>query len=222
VAHAERGYFVAAEGWNDAIERLVGSGVLSPQDPTAGKAVRMAAEILPNAKRVADLCAGMGTKAMQMARAWHHVEVAASDIDMLKLERLSERAAIMGATNVKTFPPKHLAGTFDVVLADVPCSNTGVMARRVQSRWRWPKLEMDPLLRVQREILERAASLISPGGAVVYSTCSLDPRENQKRVDGFVQRNAGWKKVKESVTLPSSTDEITQSHDGGYVAILQR
>ena len=66
-AHQERGYFVAAEGWNEAIEKMVGSGVLSPQDPTAGKVVRKLLAAAPNARRVVDVCAGMGTKAMQMA-----------------------------------------------------------------------------------------------------------------------------------------------------------
>ena len=97
VAHGETPRFlVAAAGWNDALERLIQKGTLSPQDPTAAKPVRTAAQWAeekkcPAPQRILDLCAGLGTKTLQLARAFPNAAVFAADIDSVKLQRLTAR-----------------------------------------------------------------------------------------------------------------------------------
>jgi 16S rRNA (cytosine967-C5)-methyltransferase len=220
VAHEEPGYVVAADGWNVAIESLVNAGVLSPQDPTSGKVVAQLRDLVPQPKRVLDLCAGLGTKAIQMARAWPNAEVTASDLDMAKLAKLAQRAKALGLT-IKTVGARELAGSFDVVLADVPCSNTGVMARRVQSRWRWPTLDLPRLLATQTDLLHRARQLLAPGGILSYATCSIDPRENQHITEAALRQVPKLQKLAEQFTLPSFSDQPHQTHDGGYFTLLR-
>jgi 16S rRNA (cytosine967-C5)-methyltransferase len=220
IAHEEPGYVVAADGWNDVIESLVTSGVLSPQDPTAGKVVAHLRALVPSPKRVLDLCAGLGTKAIQMARAWPNAEVTASDLDMAKLAKLAQRAKQLGIT-IRPVGARELAGSFDVVLADVPCSNTGVMARRVQSRWRWPQLDLPRLLATQGELLDRGRQLLAPGGTLAYATCSIDPRENQGITEAALVQFPTLKKLAEQLTLPSFSDQPHQTHDGGFYVLLR-
>jgi 16S rRNA (cytosine967-C5)-methyltransferase len=236
---------VAADGWNDIVERLVRTGVLSPQDPTSAKPVARVAELvqsgeLPAPRRILDLCAGLGTKTLQLARAFPGARVFATDVDSDKLRRLAERAKTVAQQNVEVLPIGELeagrGGSFDLVLADVPCSNTGVMSRRVQSRWRWPSLDRSALQALQLRLLTQAAALAGGGegdeggaggsGAVtVYATCSIDPAENGERVGEFLRgAGAGLRVIAEALTLPSlaTAGGPLGMHDGGYFAILRR
>jgi 16S rRNA (cytosine967-C5)-methyltransferase len=225
-------FLVAAAGWNDAVDALVREGKLSPQDPTAAKPVRRAAESLASPPadapplrrpaRVLDLCAGLGTKSVQLARAFPDARVLAADVDPDKLQRLAARARQVRQANIDTTPAADLApggAPFDLVLVDVPCSNTGVMAKRVQSRWRWPTLDKAALLELQRRLLAQGRALLAPGGLLVYATCSIDPDEN-----GAVARTAPDARLLEEVTtLPSHPPAPTAEdamHDGGYFALL--
>ncbi len=145
-------FYLAGGGWNDAIARLVETGALSPQDPTAARPVRRVRELvgekrLPMPLRILDLCAGLGTKSIQLARAFPDARITAADIDSHKLSRLAARATSIGLTNIEVLTltghtDQGVAGApFDLVVVDAPCSNSGVMGKRIQSRWRWPALD---------------------------------------------------------------------------------
>ena len=108
---------------------------------------------------------------------------------------------------------------FDLVLVDVPCSNTGVFAKRVQSRWRWPTLDSGALAKLQTTLLQQGAAALARGGTLVYSTCSIDPTENEKRIAAFLAASPTLKLLHEESTLPS-LDATTSPHDGGYFAML--
>lgn len=232
-AHATvKRFLVATEGWTPALDTLVNKGLLSPQDPTAAKPVAALAEALAKGggspKRLLDLCAGLGTKAIQMARAFPEAKIVASDTDPKKLARLAERAGKMGLKNILNVPATELGGhiveqgRFDAVLVDVPCSNTGVMAKRVQSRWRWITLDHEGLHTLQKNLLIQAAAYLNPGGVLVYATCSIDPAENEKLVRGLLKEfPQDMKVVHQENTLPSLTDDPTGTHDGGYYAVLR-
>jgi 16S rRNA (cytosine967-C5)-methyltransferase len=234
VAHgtAER-FLVAAEGWNDAIERLIQKGALSPQDPTAAKPVRTlatlaAAEKTPAPQRVLDLCAGLGTKTLQLARAFPDAAVFGADIDSVKLQHLAARMKLVKQPNVTAWPldksdpqKSKFENPFDVVLVDVPCSNTGVFAKRIQSRWRWPILDRGALALLQNSLLKQGVSALAPKGCLIYSTCSIDPTENERRVAAFIAANPEFRILHQETTLPS-TNATTAPHDGGYFAILSR
>ena len=119
IAHPEVPRFlIAAEGWNDFIEQLVRKGKLSPQDPTSAAPVRRIAELLAAPEntftpptKILDLCAGLGTKTMQLARAFPEAAITAADIDAGKLERLAARATEIGVKNITTFPAASLLHT---------------------------------------------------------------------------------------------------------------
>jgi len=229
--HENPRFFYVSHGWNPEIEKLVAAGRLSPQDPTSAKPVEMlvqqcAARNFAPAS-ILDLCAGLGTKSVQLARAFPKAHITAADIDAQKLSRLIARAAEMRISNVTTTPLANLpvgttlTGAFDVVLVDVPCSNTGVMARRVQSRWRWPQLDRNTLRQTQLELLVQAAGLVTPGGLVIYATCAIDPAENRQLIDAFLaQSSRPLKLLSDELTLPAITDDPAQQHDGGYMALL--
>jgi 16S rRNA (cytosine967-C5)-methyltransferase len=186
-------------------------------------AARLAAEHkIVQPTRVLDLCAGLGTKSIQLARAFKEATVTATDVDADKLARLVTRARQVKQGNVQTVALGELGPTttFDLVLVDAPCSNTGVFSKRVQSRWRWPILDHSALAELQMKLMKQGASLVTPGGSLIYATCSIDPAENGKRVAAFLEAMPGWKMVHEEATLPSL--DAASPGDGGYFAVLVR
>ena len=121
-------------------------------------------------------------------------------------------------TGLRLLESRHLPTEVTAVLIDVPCSNTGVMRHRVDVRWR---LQPDDIRRnasQQFELLESAARLVAPGGRIVYSTCSLEPEENEQVVDAFVRRSRGaFERVAERSSRPWQT-----GYDGASAFLLRR
>jgi 16S rRNA (cytosine967-C5)-methyltransferase len=107
--------------------------------------------------------------------------------------------------------------TFDKILIDAPCSNTGVMRRRVDLRWRIRPEEIERLRVTQLELLRKSASLLKPGGLLVYSTCSLEPEENEQVAQEFLSSASAFKQEAERQLLP-----FADSADGAYVTRLRR
>ena len=212
-------YFAAGEGWNERVGVLVRTGALSPQDSTAGIVAEKLAALLAPGAVVCDLCAGLGTKTIQLARRLPQGRVVATDLDAAKLKKLQTRVVETKVENVTVAELGTLAaqGPFDAVLVDAPCSNTGVLARRVQARWRWPKLDAAAMTRLQLNLLTQAAELCRPGGHVAYATCSIDAAENVGVIKRFMAGAAGPSViVAEQTTWPGAT------HDGGYHCLLRR
>jgi 16S rRNA (cytosine967-C5)-methyltransferase len=106
-------------------------------------------------------------------------------------------------------------GSFDRVLIDAPCSNTGVLRRRVDLRWRIQPVEIDRLRKLQIGLLRRAAARVKPGGLLVYSTCSLEPEENENVVQELLAENKRFRLESQRQLLPFN-DRV----DGAYVARL--
>ncbi len=106
---------------------------------------------------------------------------------------------------------------FDRVLVDAPCSNTGVMRRRVDLRWRIQPEEIERLRTAQLDLLQQAATRVKPGGILVYSTCSLEPEENGEVVKQFLGDHAGFKLESERELLP-----FVDNVDGAYVVRMKR
>ena len=129
---------------------------------------------------------------------------------------LSASAFSSGAT-----APKQSEGgqssAFDRILLDAPCSNTGVLRRRVDLRWRISEAEISRLQRTQLDLLKLAATKLKPGGVLVYSTCSLEPEENSEVVEQFLAANAGFKLETQRQLFP-----FAEGVDGAYVARLKK
>lgn len=193
-------------------------GACLVQDPTA----LAAAEAVPCGPGavVVDLCAAPGTKTMLLAeRVRPGGRVVAYDRDARRRERIVDNVRRLSlddvvevATDAASLP---LA---DAVLADVPCSNTGVLGRRVEVRRRLAADTPAQMAALQRELLARALDLARPAGHVVYSTCSIERTENDAVVAAVLAaRGGGWRLEASRLTLPEAG-----RHDGGYFAVLTR
>jgi 16S rRNA (cytosine967-C5)-methyltransferase len=179
----------------DAV-RLSSGGVLEAlaavpsvvQDPAAGLVVRYAA--VPPGARVADLCAAPGGKALALAETAGYL--AAADLGFGRLARLRENLRRLEGLPVGLVVADARQPPFrpvDAVLIDVPCTGTGTFRRHPDGRWRLGPEDLESLVRLQREILEAAASVVRPGGLLIYSTCSLEPEENEEQVDAFLNEH---------------------------------
>ncbi len=144
----------------------------------------------------------------------------AHDIAEDRLRLIRENCKRLGVTCVEpTMIPPANSGqpVFDRILVDAPCSNTGVMRRRVDLRWRIQAAEITRLRTTQLNLLERAAGLLKPGGILVYSTCSVEREENQEVVAQFTNRQPQIQCESEHELLP-----FKDGVDGAYVARLKR
>ena len=185
------------------------------QDPTAVEAAEALG--VTSGDLVLDLCAAPGTKATLLAeRAGDTGLVLAFDPRPSRRQRIIENAQRLGLENLAVLESLQGLAIPARILVDVPCSNTGVLARRVEARRRLPQ-DSVPLVARQQGLLLQALSLVQPGGTVVYSTCSIEPRENQEVVASALLRVEGVRLTGDRLTLPD-----TPHRDGGYFAVLAR
>jgi 16S rRNA (cytosine967-C5)-methyltransferase len=189
------------------------------QDPSTLLAVQ---ELDPRSgENILDLCSAPGGKTTFISqRMTDQGTIIAQDISAERLSLVSENCARLGVTCVRTElasseQQSARAEGFDRVLLDAPCSNTGVMRRRIDLRWRLRPEEIKRLRAIQVQLLDRAAFQLRPGGPLVYSTCSLEPEENRDAVDEFLQGHADFRLEAERELLP-----FQDGTDGAYVARL--
>lgn len=174
---------------------------------------------------VLDACAAPGGKAVHLAGLMKNDgRLICTDSNEKRLPRLQENLNRCGVTIAEvsqhdwTKPaPEEWLGFFDAILLDVPCSNTGVLRRRVDARWRLQKTDLDDLVLLQRTILAEAMKCLKPGGRLVYSTCSIDPEENIEQVTKFCAEHSDVTLGKTKQLLP-----FKDQTDGAFAAVLQR
>lgn len=151
---------------------------------STGTLARLELESRP--ERVIDLCAGQGTKTRQLRSMYPDSEIIACEVDPKRLSvlrehfREDEQVRVVHAEKAR----EQFVGWADLVLADVPCSNTGVLARRVEARYRPIDAQLKRLVQTQQSITHAAADLIRSGGTLLYATCSVEIEENES--------NAHW------------------------------
>jgi len=205
-----------------------GDGWFYVQDPSTTIAPDLLAP--QPGEAVLDACAAPGGKAVILAEhLGSRGALTALDPHEDRLARLRENLARLGLPWVRVVRADattvdaaalRAAGpdaptAFDAILLDVPCSNTGVIRRRPDARWAFSPQRLQRLGRVQAALLDRAATLLRPGGRVVYSTCSLEREENRNAVGAFLARTPGFALLTERLLLPPET-----STDGAYAALL--
>jgi len=197
-------------------------GQFTIQDETQ---VRPARILSPSeGARVLDLCAGLGTKATQLAEmVGPSGSVVALERDGAKLEKAREAAARLGLANIDFIkgdalsPPQEARGPFDFVLLDAPCSNLGALDRRPEVRFRAGLAAMATLTATEIELLATALERVAPGGALVYSVCSFEPEEGHELVQAALEGETGFALESESTVLPEAG-----ARDGGYAARIVR
>ena len=225
VAHANALSVVVPGGADVTSLEVFTAGLVQPQDAAATDVVASAAA--EPGMRVLDLCAAPGTKTTHLAeRMDDRGSIVAADVSGDKLARIEAGCRRMGVTIVRTVLAERLAEAadepFDLVLVDAPCSNTGVLSRRPEARWRISPKRLRSLARDQRRLLTLAAELVRPGGRVVYATCSLEAEENGQVVRDVLARRKRLGLIEERTGLPAGADDPARWRDGGYWAALTR
>ena len=187
------------------------------QDPSTLLAVR---ELNPQpGETILDLCAAPGGKSTYIAQLLQNQgKLIAHDNAPERLKLIHENCARLGVTCVETTSQLDAQPSgFDRILVDAPCSNTGVLRRRVDLRWRIRPEEIERLRATQLALLRQAAASLKPGGTLVYSTCSLEPEENLEVVEQFLQAQSGFTLAGARELLP-----FADGVDGAFVARILR
>ena len=205
-------------------------GLFFVQDPAATLVTEYAA--VPTGATVADLCAAPGGKALELSRSAG--TVVASDKSFARLQRLLANQQRLESANIFPFvgDARHPAIVpVDAVLIDVPCTGTGTFRRHPDARWRIKVSDLAVMAALQKTILRAAAEVVKPGGLLIYSTCSLEPEENDAQIDWFLSNNGGWilDPPPEGSVSPDLLDDgrlrvLPQRHatDGAFAARLRR
>ncbi len=176
---------------------------------------------------IIDLCAGQGTKTRQLLQTFPNARVVASDTDEKRMSALRDLAhSESGTRRLEVVSHENvgaLVGKADLVLLDVPCSNTGVLARRPEAAARALTDQLTRLVELQREIIGKGVQLLSPTGKLLYSTCSIDARENEKQAE-WMSREFGLKVEHMESVVPSGVpgDPKTAYTDGAFSVLLGR
>ena len=177
-------------------------------------------------ENILDACAAPGGKTTFIAQLMNNEgKITASDIEPNRLRLVKDNCARLGVGIVNCqlpiadLPERSAPNPnwkFDRILIDAPCSNTGVMRRRVDLRWRISEAEIARLQKTQLELLNQAVPKLKPGGVLVYSTCSLEPEENSETVKQFLAAHQNFILETERQLLP-----FADGVDGAYVARLK-
>jgi len=209
-----------------AVSKLAGfaEGEFTVQDITASQPIRL---LNPQSDwTILDLCAAPGVKTTQLAEATGEAaKIFATDIDSNRLDLIRENTARLGINGVEIVQHDEILNSkssipdskFDCVLLDVPCSNTGVLARRVEARYRVTPKAVQALAKIQGELLRTASEMVRSCGTICYSTCSIQTGENSGLIGDFLAANDTFELKAQRLVLPSAEGA---DRDGGYTAIL--
>ncbi|HEY4252960.1 MAG TPA: RsmB/NOP family class I SAM-dependent RNA methyltransferase [Roseomonas sp.] len=194
--------------------------------------------------RVADYCAGAAGKTLAIAATMQNKgRITACDTSATRLEGAVKRLRRAGVDNAERHLltagdkwTKRRAGSFDRVLVDAPCTGSGTWRRNPDARLRTEPADLNELVNLQSEILNRAAELVRPGGRLVYATCSLFSAENEGQMDRFLERHPDfapvpllelWSELRPGVDAPGAgpwlaTSPARHGTDGFFAAVLAR
>jgi 16S rRNA (cytosine967-C5)-methyltransferase len=186
-------------GGNPLLTPLAHTGAFVVQDE-ASQLVGAFVAAAPG-ERILDACASPGGKTTQMANAMGgEGTIVAADVRGRRIELLARTVAESGAANIRVVqanaraaPPFH--EVFDAILVDAPCSGLGTIRRDPDVRWRRTVGDLAVLAAAQLEMLAHLATIVRPGGRLVYSTCSSEPEENEEVVHAFLESHAEFRRV---------------------------
>ncbi len=194
-------------------------------------------------QRVLDACAAPGGKTTHIAELMaNQGEIVACDVHPHKRELIAANAQRLGITIIKPIVRDALQlsaaelGQFERILLDAPCTGFGVIRRKPDLKWQKQPGDIAQIAALQAQLLERVAALLAPGGLLVYSTCTIEPEENQCIVEDFVARHPEFEldktlvndipqSVRERVDFSQGFGQILPQHfqsDGFFISRLKR
>ena len=243
---------IAPDAWrvvgaSNAVRNLANDGLIYVQDE-ASQLLGHLLSVEPN-QRVLDLTAAPGSKATHLAALAPSATIVAGDVHLHRVETmrrlaLKQEARINVLVHDATKPLSFPDDSFDRVLLDAPCSGTGTLRRNPEIRYRLRLEDIGELGERQKQMLARAAAVVRPGGRLLYSTCSVEPEENEYVIDHFAANNPSFTRVGLSATsssfiphpsslppqpssLPSQPSSLRlwphrQGSDGFFIAAFER
>lgn len=202
------------------IDKITDSNEFFIQDITSAQAVEMLSP--QNEDIVADLCAAPGGKSLKAALMMNNKgSIYSFDLHENKLSLLEKSARRLGVDIIETASADamvhnvDLTQKFDKIICDVPCSGLGVIARKPEIRYKKTR-DFEGLYAVQGKILKNASTYLKKGGRLLYSTCTINKKENEDCVKAFLEKNDGYRLIEEKLYMP------TNNNDGFYAAIIER
>lgn len=197
-------------------------GLFTPQDQSS---MLVAEKLDPqHGDIIMDVCAAPGGKTTAIAERMNNTgKIIASDIYRRKLDQVDKEARRLGITNIETRSwdatrvDSSMVSKADRVLVDAPCSGLGVVRRKPEIKYKERNDEMELLPKKQLAILSASSSYVKPGGTLVYSTCTINPEENEKVVTEFLKSNKGFSRVERTLLLPNVNDT-----DGFFICVMRR
>jgi 16S rRNA (cytosine967-C5)-methyltransferase len=227
---------------SNVVRALANDGLIYLQDE-ASQLLAHLLNVEPN-QRILDLTAAPGSKATHIAALAPSATIVAGELHRHRVETMQRLAVKQGARiNVlvhdATKPLPFTNESFDRVLLDAPCSGTGTLRRNPEIRYRLGPDDISELAEQQKQMLACAAAVVRPGGRLVYSTCSVEPEENEQVTDHFAANNPSFTRVDLSITPSSFTPKPSsllshhsslhlrlwphrQGSDGFFIAAYER
>ena len=198
--------------------KLFEEGAVMPQSRAS---MRVARIVDPQpGERVLDMCAAPGAKATHLAALMRNDgTVLAVEKHGGRAKALAENCERLGATcvEVSEADAADVEGEFDRVLLDAPCSDLGTLQSRPDVRWKKDESVVASVVAEQASLLDAAADRVRPGGTLVYSTCTISPEENERQIDRFLDRHAGFRDEERMQLLPHR-----DGTDGFFIARLTK
>jgi 16S rRNA (cytosine967-C5)-methyltransferase len=223
------------EGASACLRQLSRQGGVYIQD----EASQLVAHVLgaQAGERVLDACAAPGSKTTHIASLTPALKLlVAGDIHAHRLRVVQEACARLSLKGVQlaaydaTISLPFADGSFDRVLVDAPCTGTGTLRRNPEIRWRISPSDVAELAARQQLILRNAARMVAAGGHLVYSTCSIEPEENEAVVAKFLQESDGFRPLRLPAPAALHSEQGTTARtwpqrdgaDGFFIAALER
>lgn len=197
-------------------------GMFTPQDESS---ILVAEKLDPKqGETIMDVCAAPGGKTTAIAERMNNTgRIIASDIYRRKLDLVDKEARRLGITNIETRSwdatrvDSSMVEKADRVLVDAPCSGLGVIRRKPEIKYREFTEDMELLPKKQLAILSASSNYVKPGGTLLYSTCTINPLENEKVTEKFLKKNPSFKSVERMVLSPN-----VDGTDGFYICVMRK
>lgn len=209
-------------GGSIAATKAFGQGLVTIQDESSQCVARL---LNPQAHDyVLDMCCAPGSKTSHLAALMNNQgQIDAFDLYAHKIPLVESQMQRLGVSNVhvQAYDSTKLielykGETFDKILLDGPCSGLGVLARKPEIKYHDSQI-MDEIIKIQQNLLENAYSLLKNGGTMVYSTCTINKKENEKQIAAFVNKHPDMKIKEEQTILP-----YVYHSDGFYMCLLEK